>query len=186
MDEHDATVNADAGGGQDHCEERKQLVADFPTLPEPSCVSSPAFLWGDRPGYEILSLLEAIYAEVVHWRGNVFTVPLGASGKRFAVETTRLADTFADGGAHDSIAILAMMIMPSLLLQAPCPPSSHQDRVKCLDRRMNLWQEGKLEELLREGRVIQGLLARHPKMGKYRTEEENIMNFFRATCTKGK
>ena len=149
-------------------------------------MSSLAFLWGDRPGDEILSLLEAIYAEVVHWRGNVFTVPLGASGKRFVVETTRLADAFADGGALDSIAILAMMVMPSLLLQAPCPSSSHQDRVKCLDRRMNLWQEGELEELLRKGRVIQGLLARHPKMGKYRTEEENIMNLFSSHMHQGK
>ena len=79
-----------------------------------------------------------------------------------------------------------MMVMPSLLLQAPCPSSSHQDRVKCLDRQMNLWQEGKLEELLREGRVIQGLLARHPKMGKYRTEEENIMNLFSSHMHQGK
>ena len=107
-------MNADAGGSQDHCEERKQLVADFATLPEPSCVSSLAFLWGDRSGDESLSLLEAIYAEVVHWRGNVFTVPLAASGKRFVVETTRLADAFADGGALDSIAILAMMVMLSI------------------------------------------------------------------------
>ena len=89
-DEHDApldmdaSMDVDAEGSQEHRDEREQTVQrDFATIPEPSCVSSPTFLWGDRPVDEILSLLEAVYAEVVHWRGNVFTVPLGASGKRF-------------------------------------------------------------------------------------------------------
>ena len=177
----------DVEGSRERREESEQPdQREFATLPVPSGLSSPAFLWGDRPRDEILSLLETIYAEVVHWRGNVFTVPLGASGKRFVIETARLAEAFADGGALESVAILAMMVMPSLLLQAPCPSSSHQDRVKCLDRRMVLWQEGKLEELLREGRVIQGLLAKHPKTGKYRTEEENMMNLFSSHMHQGK
>ena len=184
--DHDATLDMDVGGSRERHEECEQPdQREFATLPVPASVSSPAFLWGDRPGDEILSLLEIIHAEVVHWRGNVFIVPLGASGKRFVIETARLAEAFADGGALESVAMLAMMVMPSLLLQAPCP-SSHQDRVKCLDRRMILWQEGKLEELLREGRVIQGLLAKHPKTGKYRTEEENMMNLFSSHMHQGK
>ena len=155
-------------------------------LPEPPAMSSPSFTWGERSGEDVLSVLERIYAEIVHWRGNIFTVPLGATGKRFVLETTRLVQAFSDGGALESVALLALMVMPALLLQAPCRSAPHEERIKCLGRRMDLWEGARFEDLLKEGRVLQGLLNVNPKRGKYKSDEDNITSLFASHMHQGK
>ena len=47
------------------------------------------------------------------------------------------------------------MIMPSLLLQKPFLKSKMRHHSQCLKRRLALWEEGNLNELIREGRAIQ-------------------------------
>ena len=49
--------------------------------------------------------------------------------------------------------------MPSLLLQKPTKTSKSKDHLAALERRMSLWTEGHLLELLREGETIQKSLA---------------------------
>ena len=44
--------------------------------------------------------------------------------------------------------------MPVLLLQKPSKSSKSKDH-HALERRLNLWEEGKIEELLYEGQTIQ-------------------------------
>ena len=76
---------------------------------------SSAFRWGNHEGEGVQRILQDIYAEVVRWRRNIFQIPLGATGKRFADETTRLAMHFAEGSALEYVAFLAgamMVIMP--------------------------------------------------------------------------
>ena len=50
------------------------------------------------------------------------------------------------------------MIMPALLLQKPSKSSKSKDHVAALQRRLDLWDEGNILELIEEGETIQGQL----------------------------
>ena len=69
---------------------------------------------------------------------------------------------FADSSALESVAMKAVMVMPALLLQKPHPRSKSRDHVSHLERRLQLWGNGKLKELLEEGCTIQLQLHRNP------------------------
>lgn len=127
----------------------------LPALPAFHPVSAPHFKWGDRDGSEFVRAVDLSYAEVVHWRRNIFLVPLGKSGKEFAREMTRLLRAFAEKSALESIALRALMVMPLLLLQKPSMGSKSIEHAKCLERRLALWKAGDLNALLFEGRTIQ-------------------------------
>ena len=76
-------------------------------------------------------------------------------GKAFVLELARLFDAFATKSALKSIALKAAILMAILLLQKLSHNSKTKDCTNCLERRLTIWQEGDLEELLREGRTIQ-------------------------------
>ena len=48
----------------------------------------------------------------------------------------------------------AIMIMPSLLLQKPSRSSKSKDHNAALKRRMDLWENGDINELMIEGETI--------------------------------
>ena len=45
--------------------------------------------------------------------------------------------------------------MPAFLLQKPSKSLKSKDHHAALERRLKLWEEGKIEELLYEGQIIQ-------------------------------
>ena len=114
-------------------------------------------------GKTFVSAVKDAYQEVVRWRPNLFSIPLGAVGKKFVVEVTRLVGAFAEGSALESVALWALTIMPSLLLQQPSSSSSHRQRTDCLQRRLVAWQSGNIQDLLLEGRVLQNDLIRRTR-----------------------
>ena len=91
-------------------------------------------------------ILNAVYAEAMHWKMNFFKVPYS--------ELARLLKAFATGSALEFIAMKAATFMP-LLLQKPAHKSKAEDHITCLERRLSTWVEGDLNELLMEGRTIQ-------------------------------
>lgn len=164
-------------------------LADVPGLPDHQPLSSASFSWGNHAGESVATTLESIYYEVVHWRPNLFSVPLGQAGKRFVEETSRLALAYAESSALESVALLAMMIRPALLLQKANPGATHRDRVACLGRRIDLWSSGQFDELLREGRVIQQRLLRqadHRAQRTGRTDDEHLSRTFSKLMLVGK
>lgn len=54
--------------------------------------------------------LEGIYGEVVHWRPNIFKIPLGNSGKYF-VHKSLESYTFASASSMESIARKSKVIL---------------------------------------------------------------------------
>ena len=127
----------------------------YGNLPNYPPLSPPSFLWGDVPGSEFVSKVCSIYDEVIHWRRNLFSVPVGKAGNRFVQELARLFQSFADGSALEGIALKAAMLMPILLLQKTSFKSRSRDDGRVLGRRLISWQQGDLESLLQEGRSIQ-------------------------------
>ena len=130
------------------------------TLPSPELVSMQRFTWGNHSAIDFTNTLEATYSEVVHWRRNCFTVPLGKAGREFVAELSRLYLVFASASALESIALKTALILPILLLQKPQRASKAKEHAACLERRLQLWKEGNLNDLVLEGRAIQNRLPK--------------------------
>ena len=67
--------------------------------------------------------MDKAYEELVSWKRNQFEVPRGKAGTDFVSELSRLIEAYNDATALESIAMKAVMVMPSLLLQRPCTRS---------------------------------------------------------------
>ena len=99
--------------------------------------------------------MDEAYYTVVRWKKYLFRVPFSKTGKVFASELSRLFRDCADGSVLEAVALKAVMIMPSLLLQCPHCQSKHKESMGCLERRLSLWADGNILELLLEGQSIQ-------------------------------
>ena len=106
------------------------------------------FMWGELESSAFASLLDSVYLEVVHWRKNSFSIPRGNSGKAFV-------NAFAHGSALEHVALKATIVLPLLVLQKPHRKSKAKDHAALLERRLKIWEQGNLAELLNEGKVIQ-------------------------------
>ena len=105
------------------------------------------------------------------WYIGDVTVPSGQAGKNFATELSRLYHAF---GSNSTVALKAATVFPILLLQKPSNRSKAKDHITCLERRLASWSNGDLEELVREGRVIQ---QRLPKLRPSMTNSSLARNF---------
>ena len=161
--------NASQTDARDHHGQR----ADEATEPKQEC----EYTWGNADGAAFKAALEETYAEVVHWRRNIFMVPSGAAGKEFVREISRLFDSFTQQSALEAISIRAIMTMPHLLLQKPDVKSKAKEHLKVLERRLVAWRNGDIQELVLEGRAIQSHLSTWSQTRK-RTSEETLARSF--------
>ena len=139
-------------------------------LPVFQPLADPTFTWGILDSATLSELLDTAYDEIVHWRRNCFKLPQGNAGKAFTNELARLFHVFATGSALESVAMKAASVLPPLLLQKPHQKTKQQDNILCLERRMKLWVDGSILELLREGKAIQGRL---PKSRAHKDDDDD-------------
>ena len=66
------------------------------------------------------------------------------------------------------------MILPALILQKPSKRSKAKDHKQCVTRRMQLWKEGNICEIMREVRYIQRKITSSKKQ---RTAEDTSKTF---------
>ena len=88
----------------------------------------------------------------------MFLLPIGAAGKRFVNEMTRMINAWVFDTPIKNIALKAMHVMPALLLQKPSKNSISKDHLKSLERRFEIWKKGNLNKLYEEGKSIQDRL----------------------------
>ena len=100
-----------------------------------------------------------VYDEIVHWDKRFFPLPDGAEGKSFVSELANLLRAYveSEGAAHE--ALLGSFVLPALLLQRTNDQSQAKQQKVILHRRMAIWREGNICELLSEGRCLQDSLA---------------------------
>ena len=113
------------------------------------------FYCNPLPGSMYQKDLEEAYEQIVYWRKNVFMVPTGASGKKFIHEITRPFDQCTNDTPLKSIALKAIHVMAALLLQKQSRKSKARDPLIALERRLKLWDERNINELLDESKEIQ-------------------------------
>ena len=95
--------------------------------------------------------VSSIYEKIVYWKNNTFHIPTSKGGRYFIDEAARLINAWVRGSPLKNIALKAVMIMPSLLIQKPSNDSKSKDHTKALERRLQLWTDGHSAELLKEG-----------------------------------
>ena len=141
----------------DQCKllDQSPALVSKPFLPDPTPISEPSFLWGNVDSATLIDHMNDAYDEVVHWKMNLFLVPFGSVGKSFIAELARLFRSVAIGSSLECIALKATTVLTVLALQKPYTKSTAKVHVKCLDRRMQSWSEGRILDLLAEGRTIQ-------------------------------
>ena len=77
-------------------------------------------------------------------------------------EAERLISAWNSGSQKlYDISLKLVMIMPGLLLQKPSFKSTSKEHALCLARRLQLWEQGDFDELLRECRTIQTTANRY-------------------------
>ncbi len=119
---------------------------------------------------------------MVHWRINNFKVPWGKVGKEFVHELSRLFSAFASASSMESIALRAAIVLPILLLQKPHRKSKAKEHAACLERRLRVWKEGNLNDLVLEGRAIQCCLPKYNSP----TAKQNLSRSFANLMFAGK
>ena len=117
-------------------------------------------VFGCLKGIEAFKAIDKAYNVIVHWKPNVFLTPSGHAGQIFLTTIKNLFDQFTANGPLKPLALKLILIAGPLLLQKPSASSKSKDHVDCLARRLTLWNEGKLSDLLREGKTIQSRLTK--------------------------
>ena len=154
---HDVFMGFHSGQPQ-HSWSCTNCTVTLPNIPTASPLSTSTALnlsWGKYPLSTFEKELHACYKEVMSWRKNMFLLPSGRAGKEFIQEMKRLVDLFVNKRPFCSVSLNALMVMIPLLLQKPSRSSKSSDHAKYLAKRLVLWKDGELTDILREGRKIQ-------------------------------
>ena len=143
--------------------ERSGKLPEYKHLLFPSRV-----FWGQDPeGRPItvnVSTIEDAYDEIVKWRKNTFLVSYGKIGREFIDKFTEHINDWNNGSPLQHIALKAAIVLLAVGLQKPSQKSKAKDHKECLGKRLNQWNRGEIDFLLREGRAIQRrLISSHRK-----------------------
>ena len=102
-----------------------------------------------------MQLQSCAYAEAIHWRRNLFSVPSEKAGTAFVLAQGNLLRAYGEGTAMESIVLHAAMLVPIHLLQKPHARSKTKHHMKCLERRLGHWNAGNIDALMEECPTIQ-------------------------------
>ena len=122
-----------------------------------------SIVWGQSEGKVItVSSSEIInaYNEITSWHRNIFLVQYGKITREFIDQITKHINDWNNSTESHLIALKAAFVLLALVLQKPSQKSKARDHQECLVKRLALWKDGKIAELLREGRSVQKRLVR--------------------------
>ena len=110
-------------------------------------------IWNENKTF-IESKIDSAYNQIVYWKKVLFLLPTGAAGKGFIEEMIRLVNSWTYKSDLETIALKALMILPGLLLQKTSLNSKSKENSETLKRRLLLWKNGQLDQLMFEGKTI--------------------------------
>ena len=98
----------------------------------------------------------------------MFKLPTCTAGKAFIAEMTSQIKLFTTTSPLKPVALTCLMIMSQLLLQKPSRDSKAKDHSIALNKRLDLWNQSNLQQLVNESRTIQNRLPTN----REKTKEE--------------
>ena len=157
-------------------------IKNQPNLPEFEPIDpDPESCFNNMEGTEFRDVIDNAYEEIIKWRKNLFKLPSGKAGKCFVKELTYWLEQYNKNTKFQGVAIKVFMTLPSLLLQKSSKNSKAKEHTSKLEERMKLWNDGKINKLLKEGQNIQKKLL----SSKSRSPEDNA-RIFSGLMFKGK
>ena len=151
------------------------------TLPPFSPITEPQFVWSESIDGEKFHAVTCAYAEAIHWRRNLSSVPSGKAGTAFVVAQANLLRAYGEGTAMKSFALRAAMLMPILLQQKPHARSKTKHHIKCLKRCLSHWNAGDIDALMDECCTIQSQF-RQPSVHQRTSDEQHMTKDFMSQC----
>ena len=135
-------------------------------------IMSHSVVWGEMRGAkEINNLLLDAYRKIAGWIPNLFLLPTGKAGKEFLAELTQILKNFAEKTSYELFSLTAFLVIIPLVLQKPSKNSKTAEHTAHVKRRLLLWREGKLRDLLRECEQIQKRLRSSLKVDREHTQK---------------
>ena len=93
-------------------------------------------IWNADSGV-VKNKFDEMYNKVVNWRKSLFLLPSGSTGKRFIEEMARLKNSWTFRLEQDTIAMKALTVLLTLLLQKTSLTSKSKDNEETLKRRLS-------------------------------------------------
>ena len=121
--------------------------------------------------------------DVVQDISHAFEVPNGSAGRAFVAQLSKYLLCFGNAGSFEGQALKVAMVFQQMLLQKPFRSSSTA-YAKCLQRRLDTWQQGDLGQLLHECRTIQSQLEKQEK--RQQSRESDSARHFASLVETGK
>ena len=115
-------------------------------------------IWENLSIMDLQQVVSSTYEKAIKWKRNLLMLLSEKAGKKYIDECTRLILEWLNDSQLQSIAIKALMIMPSLLLQNCSRNSKAKDHTKSHNRRLKLWKESDFDGFVRDVRFIQSKL----------------------------
>ena len=87
----------------------------------------------------------------MHWKRNLFDLPIGAPGKAFINKLAKLINEWASKSPNQDICFKALMVMPSLISQITSNKCKTSEIKSHVEGRFNLWENnnvGLLDETI--------------------------------------
>ena len=106
----------------------------------------------------------------------MFLVKYGKTGREFIDQITKHINDFNNSTESHHVALKAAFVLLALVLQKPSQKSKARDHQECLAKRLALWKDGKIAELLREGRSVQKRLVRSHQKKILRIKQKYLRN----------
>ena len=128
------------------------------------------------------SQIKEAYEKVVYWPRNIFELPKGQYGKAFIREITEWVNRWSNNTEYRDIAFDPIFVMPNLLLQRTNIKAKGSENKGTLNRRLSMWREGKVIELLNEGQALQN---RFELCVEHKKSDEDIAKRFKTLMAKG-
>ena len=110
-----------------------ELVESNPHGKPGNITEISTYKWGEYTNKQLEENGSSIYEKIVYWKRNIFLLPISKSGRCFTDKTTRLIHS-----SLKNVALNAVMIIPSLLLQKPSKTLKTKDHTKALERKLQL------------------------------------------------
>ena len=89
--------------------------------------------------------------------------PAARAANSLQMQLSRLYAAYGSRSPTEGISLKAAAIIAPLLLQQPAGKPTYRDNVNHLSRRLKLWDEGSIDELIEEGETIQAQLVKSNK-----------------------
>ena len=181
--DHISTHCVNGSDGNHGASVLRHVVCELPPYEE---AAAPNFQRGEIDAETFSHSIECCYAEVVHWKRNLFKIPSGKAGKAFVRELSRLFHAFGDSSAMECVALKAAMVLPALLLQRPHVKSKAKDHSTHLERGLKLWEKGDINSLVIEARTIQRQREKRTTMTNEAKSEGQMARTFSKLMMEGK